>query len=234
MFDFDIDTLTGSLLLLIGGSDPVKDARSMASAREKETLMSANRTDDNDRRNIAWRVFREADLGYTETVLVGESYEAHERLLGAVVRIDYGDLTLTRIARGCRAVVRPHFQQWMGRAKTSVLSYQRHLAVYALVSELQRLLGYGPLFGMIDDQIFLGRFRRDHDELPLSDAERLTPETTEFVDLWGDADGRRAMVRYGCGRYDYVAGHIDELAQAGGHMREAFRRLAKEPLLVAA
>jgi hypothetical protein len=177
--------------------------------------MSANRTDSNDRRdldNIAWRVFREADLGYTETILVSEGYEVHERVLDAVAHIGYGDLTLTRIARGCRVVLLPHFQQWMGRAN-SVLDNQRRLAVYALVSELQRLLGYMPQFRRpVGDYVFLGSYRGDLNEIGLT------------VELWGRADGEFVMVRSDGDSRCYEKSRTPDHFQA----REAFRRLGKE------
>lgn len=190
--------------------------------------MSANHmtpADQRDLTNIAWRVFREADLGYSEVTLVGESLEVHDRVLTTVTGIDYGDLALTRIARGCRVVWKSHFQQWMG-GLYDALDTQRRLAVYALVAEMQRLLAYRPRFERCGHWIFLGRFRRNLDELPMTALQlEYAGEAERMVELWGHPEGLKIVLVRG---YDTDDRFFDPDSTLDSHGREAFRRLAKE------
>lgn len=187
--------------------------------------MSANSTIVRDRnflRAIAGVIFRQADLGYRETI-VDESFAVHQKVLGALAAINYDGPTLIRLGRECQALALEHFEEWMSQAK-SPLETSLRKATYALVLELQVLLGHHPLFKEEDDWIFLGRFRRDFAELPMATGLTTLTEEDRMVDLWGRPDGKVVLVRGWC-MGDRVRGLTDE---RDSHAREAFRRLGKE------
>jgi hypothetical protein len=212
--------------------------RSAASAREKETLMSARSNTDRstatDRRNleqVAWRVFREAGLGYTET-RVGEG--VHEKVLAWLGEIGYDALTLVRLSEACEydAVDQQHYQSWIDQS--TPFTAQAYLTTYALVHRLSQMLKYPPRFGRFDGLTFVGRYRRNTKELRLTMGQRLVKDLpwVNEVDLWvsfGDSVDDIEVIVSGDEMKpvrwtytDYYNGRLDS------HATEAFRRLELE------
>ncbi len=121
--------------------------------------------------------------------------------------------TLARLEAGTRPV-----KEWM-----------QHMAMSVVKAEIQTVVGVSPRFGEMTGNywIFMGGGVRNHADLPLTPFQRmLWNDDDDFVDVWGSADGRQVVVRYGHSQYDYVVGHVEHADRAGSHVREALRRLS--------
>lgn len=186
--------------------------------------MSALRPSDVTRlEDIAWRAFIELDLGFGDVL----GYETFDKVLAFVNEQQYSPVTLTRISlaveEGCYDLVQ--FNEWMSHAHTNFQRIER-LAAHSIVRQLRVMIGLTPRFAPpVGSYIFLGRFCRNVDELPLTLLQIARPKTRDHVvDLWGRKDGKFVMIRIeGDSRVYELAGRLDS------HAREAFRRLGKEP-----
>ena len=208
------------------GSDPAQDNQSTASARDKETSMSAPRINPDQvlADDVALAIFRRR--GFTLAHL-----HMHHLMAVPVAEelVTYDRNVVSKIARAMPS--EPVTVE--GGYITFDMMIDRFAAA-VIMWRIQHIVSINSRFGEQGDGhnwIYLGGMRRNLRDLPLTPMQLAIKEFCEdddedFVDLWGGSDGRQVKVVFGCGSYDYLSGHITQpRSQADGHVREAFRRL---------
>lgn len=188
--------------------------------------MSALRQSDITRlEDIAQCAFSELDLGFAEVY----KDEILEKVLVFVNARQYSPVTLTRISLAVEEdyYSLDQFNDWMSGARTNLQRIER-LAAHSIVRELRAMIGIKPRHGAAlgyAGWIFLGRIRRNLQELPLTPEEAASPKLRDRIfDLWGRPNGTAVMIH---GRSIGVR-VFEQGDPLDSRAREAFRRLAKE------
>jgi hypothetical protein len=170
--------------------------------------------------DVAWKAFRALEVEYVEVFWD----DIYEKVGEFVVQQGYGRSALCSLGQSLTACYRRVEFDEQVRVAQSPTEMNYRLAVFAIVNQLREMVGVKERFGSLDEFgfIFLGRYRRDVNELPLTPERLAKPkERDRVVDLWGSTRTRVVMVRWS----ECDALRVDRFAPGDSHVGEARRRL---------
>jgi hypothetical protein len=177
---------------------------------------------------IAWKCFRELEIEYMD-VFSSDIYGLVSWFIG---RQGYSCSTINSLGQSLTAMHRREEFVKQVCVALSPTDMNYRLAVFAIVNQLRELVGVKERFGSLEvlGFVFLGRYRRNTNELPLTPEQVANPkEHNRTVDLWGRTRDRAVIVRWSDGSM-----RVDRYVAGDSHVGEARRRLLLHERAVAA
>ncbi|MBL8159123.1 hypothetical protein JNJ66_01570 [Candidatus Saccharibacteria bacterium] len=179
--------------------------------------------------DFAWHCFREASVPYARVFCDDLLQELLVQLMGVTAaRLHALIAHSTHLTDELVAWIN---QTVAAGGRSMSGDYFRPLAAAIILATLREQLSTVARFGGkdTDEWIFLGRMRRDHAHLPLTESQSVSPGTPALnqVDLWARTDGSAVrVVHFVAANGTMLVAAKDDPAYADEpHVREAFRRL---------